>query len=241
MAPAEIVGLAARAGLTGVEWGGDVHVPHGDVAQARAVAGMTRDAGLEVAAYGSYYRVGEMESPAFESVLETAVALGAPTIRVWAGRRGSADADAQYRAAVIRDSRRIADLAGEAGVTVSYEYHRNTLTDTRASVHRLLTEVNHPGMRTLWQPPLGADDAECVDGLREVLPWLSNLHVFHWWPSAHDRRPLSEGAERWRRFLAAAGDGTGRYALLEFVRDEDPDTFLHDASVLRELLNENAG
>ena len=140
LSPHTIIDLVTRAGLTGIEWGGDVHVPHGEIDVAREVAQMTRDAGLLVAAYGSYYRVGvsEADGLAFERVLETAMALGAPTVRVWAGNRGSADADESYRAAVVDDARRIAVLAHAAGITVSFEYHRNTLTDTNASAHRLL-------------------------------------------------------------------------------------------------------
>jgi hypothetical protein len=44
--PAEIVKLADRAGLDGIEWGGDVHVPHGDVTKASEVYKMTSSMGL---------------------------------------------------------------------------------------------------------------------------------------------------------------------------------------------------
>src|SRR5512137_1553394 len=98
--PADIIALVRQAQLTSIEWGGDVHVPHGDLARAGEVARQTTDAGLQVSAYGSYYRLGQSETAGlpFEKVLETAVALGAPTIRVWAGTVGSQQADAQQRA-----------------------------------------------------------------------------------------------------------------------------------------------
>ncbi|MFN2155934.1 MAG: sugar phosphate isomerase/epimerase, partial [Anaerolineae bacterium] len=84
LSPAEIVARAAQAGLEAIEWGGDVHVPHGDVDAARTVRRTTEEAGLQVAAYGAYYRVGHEEPCPFADVLESAVALGAPLIRVWA-------------------------------------------------------------------------------------------------------------------------------------------------------------
>jgi 3-dehydroshikimate dehydratase len=96
----KIVDLVAQAELTGIEWGGDVRVPHGDQGQARAVRRMTVETGLTVAAYGSYYRAGHPETGPFEAILETAIELDAPSVRVWAGKRGSADADAAYRARV---------------------------------------------------------------------------------------------------------------------------------------------
>ena len=110
LSPAEIIGLVKQAGLDGIEWGGDVHVPHGDVARAGEVRRMTEDAGLQVSAYGSYYRVGHEEPCPFEQIVETAVALGAPDIRVWAGKQGSEASDAAYRNLVVDTSRRIADL-----------------------------------------------------------------------------------------------------------------------------------
>ena len=59
---------------------------------AREVRGLTEAAGLTVAAYGSYYKAGHSEAAGlpFPQVLDTALALGAPVIRVWAGPAGSA-------------------------------------------------------------------------------------------------------------------------------------------------------
>ena len=52
--PQQIVDIAAGAGLSGIEWGGDVHVPHGDLECSRKTGQITQDAGLEVVAYGYY-------------------------------------------------------------------------------------------------------------------------------------------------------------------------------------------
>lgn len=58
----EIVKIVVEAGLDGIEWGGDIHVPHGDLQVAKQTMRMTEDAGLTVTAYGSYYRFdGELE------------------------------------------------------------------------------------------------------------------------------------------------------------------------------------
>jgi len=248
LSPRAIIELVTRADLTGIEWGGDVHVSHGKISVAREVAQMTRDAGLLVAAYGSYYRVGvsEADGLAFERVLESAITLGAPTVRVWAGNRGSADADEGYRAAVIEDARRIAVLAHAAGITVSFEYHRNTLTDTNASAHQLLEEVGHPNVRTYWQPPVAMSPAECLKGLDAASDYLSNAHVFQWAATSltatADRRPLAEGAGVWRQYLERiAATDRAHFALLEFVRDDAPEQFLADARILSAWLAELDG
>ena len=240
LSPERIVELTAQGGLEGVEWGGDVHVPHGNVARAEEVRQLTERAGLRVAAYGSYYRcAGDGgPGPAFGEVLASARALHAPTIRVWAGSRGSAAGPPEERRAVEDDLRRIGDVAGEAGIRVSCEYHGGTLTDTNDSARLLYEELEHPNVRSYWQPPNDMPADYCRRGLRNVLPVLENLHVFHW-THAHgkrDRRPLAEGADLWRSYLEIASEAPGdRWALLEFVRNDSEEAFLADALTLREL------
>src|SRR5689334_8415517 len=73
LSAAEVVALAKQAHLRGIEWGGDVHVPHGEVETAKAVRDLTLAAGLGVPSYGSYYVVSESEKQGlhFQSVLES--------------------------------------------------------------------------------------------------------------------------------------------------------------------------
>src|ERR1019366_2311398 len=117
LAPEEIIRLAAQAGARAMEWGGDVHVPAGEVDRAREVGRWTREAGLMVSAYGSYYRLGGggNESAPFERVLGSAAAVAAPTIRVWAGAKGSVDCSSRERREIINAALRVADMAGRAG------------------------------------------------------------------------------------------------------------------------------
>jgi len=242
LTPRTIVDITASAGLAGIEWGGDIHVPHGDLERAREVGRMTRDAGLAIAAYGSYYTVGkpEAEGMSFGNVLDTAIALGAPLIRVWAGNRGSADADDAYRHMVADETCRIAAAAAAAKLEVAFEFHGGTLTDSTASAAALLAATAKAGARCYWQPPVGWSTAERAEALRVVMPHLSNLHVYQW-NEAHDRRPLAEGETEWLSYLKAAAATAGnhnrqRWALLEFVRQDDPAQFAEDAAVLLRLL-----
>jgi sugar phosphate isomerase/epimerase len=241
--PRQVVALAAEAGLASIEWGGDVHVPDGDVARAREVRRMTAHAGLVSSSYGSYYRAGfsDRRSPPFGAVLETALELGAPLVRVWAGIVGSGEADDTTRRAVADDVNRICHEAARVNLGVSLECHADTLTDTAESALALIRDVNHPDLTSFWQPPNGMAAEEALHGLQRLLPHVRNLHVFHWWPDNHHRLPLAEGAGRWRRYLAAAGapEGPSRHASLEFVAGDDVDAFRRDAAVLVRLLSES--
>jgi sugar phosphate isomerase/epimerase len=238
LTPAEIVALVRQAGLHGIEWGGDIHVPPGDFGRAREVRELTHEAGLAVAAYGSYFRAGHSEGNGmpFQQVLDTALELGAPLIRVWAGTTGSAEAEDEARWRVVADLRRIAAAAAKAGVRVATEFHGGTLTDTNESTHRLLLQVDQPNLYTYWQPLLDMTDEACVESLGQLAPRLAHLHVYQW-RTVKDRRPLAEGAGRWQKFLqAAAGAAGDRHAMLEFVADDAPENFLRDAATLREWL-----
>lgn len=237
----EVVDLASQAGLDGIEWGGDVHVPHGNIQIARQVRRMTEDAGLQVTSYGSYYHAGQSQGagPSFESVLETATTLGSPMIRVWAGSRRSIDADKQYWDRVISDTRRIADIAGAAGVGISYEFHEDTLADTGKSTQRLLKEVAHDNVTACWQPIPEISVEENLKALEVVLPGLSNVHIFHWRPISRQRCLLSAGLDDWRQYLKkVASTGRDHFALIEFVKEDAPDNFLTDAQTLKQLLSE---
>jgi sugar phosphate isomerase/epimerase len=244
----EIVELAAEARLAAIEWGGDVHVPHGDLAAARAVRRMSQDHGLAVSAYGSYFRAEapSVSNPSAIAVLDTAAELGAPVVRVWAGRRGSGEASAGDRAVVAEQLAMCCDLAAERKLIVATEFHDGTLADDMDSCLRLLDEVKSANLRTFWQPPNGMEPSAALSGLKRVRHRLAHLHVFHWWPDHLHRHALADGADRWPAYLReaakqSAADGELRYASLEFVRDDNVDQFRRDAATLCAWLGLSGG
>jgi sugar phosphate isomerase/epimerase len=238
LTPTQIVDLVRRAGVTGIEWGGDIHVPHGRVDIAKDVAKQTTDAGLKAAAYGSYYRAGGDEN--FRPIVDTAVALKTKVIRVWVGNQGSDQADAGFRGGVIDDCRQIAELAGAAGLTIACEWHGGTLTDTAASAQQVFDAVQHPAFKTYWQPRAKSTPESNLAEIDTALPRFVGVHVFQWNQQTADKEPLADGAAVWRKYLdkltPAAHKAGGVYALIEFVKNEDPEQFLQDAAELKRWL-----
>ncbi|MFK3677906.1 sugar phosphate isomerase/epimerase family protein [Microbacterium sp. NPDC090218] len=235
LAPERIVELAAQAGLEAIEWGGDAHVPPGEVARAEAVARATVDAGLAVASYGSYFRAGAGESLA--PVLDTAEALGADRVRIWAGGIGSDAATAGDRSAVVARLQSAASEAEERGIGLALEFHSGTLADTAPSTLRLLEAVGSPALSTYWQPTVAASVDTVLDEYRALAAHTSAAHVFSWWPE-HERLPLRARGALWTRFFAEARKATTppRDALLEFVPGDDPGLLGSEAAALREYL-----
>lgn len=241
LSPQEVADRAAHAGLSCIEWGGDVHVPPGDAESADRVRLLTEQAGLSVASYGSYLRFDGDEAAhlaSADAVLASARALRAPRIRVWAGGTGSRQSSTSQRALTTRRIREFAMRAGEHGIDLGLEFHGGTLTDEIGSTMRLLDEVAAENVRTYWQPHQDMPDGDALQTLRTALPRTSTIHVFSWWPGA-TRLPLAERADLWRAaFSTLEAEGSDRDALLEFVPDDDPAVLDREAATLRALIEE---
>ena len=231
----DVIALLSDCGLQAVEWSENVHVFPGDPEGAASLRKRTEAAGLRVAAYGSYYRLGENENPgqAFQQSLVSAEALGAPVIRVWAGTKASAEVGEMERCCLTQEAALIADMAMRKRIKVAFEWHKNTLTDTNESAARLLNEANHPNLSCLWQPTVALTPRERAAGIRRMGERLVNFHVYSW-PDGK-RGPLN--ATEWQYYFDAAEDIGGEHcALLEFVRDDSVEQFRQDAKTLLNLL-----
>lgn len=224
---ADIVSLTTTAGLTAIEWGGDVHVPPTDEVAMTDALNLTSGR-LYTASYGSYYRC------TGDAMLEnagTAVSMEVPNIRVWAGQQASADATPAYRAEVVRHIRELCDYVKPHGMTVSTEFHGGTLTDHYESTVRLIHEVERENFCTYWQPNQFRDETYNLAALTAVLPWLTNVHVFTW--DGHNKYPLKDGEVQWRRYLDILQNHGGDHGmLLEFVCDDTTEQFRRDAETL---------
>jgi len=235
--PEEIIALCGENGLRAIEWGGDVHVPAGDVSRARQVLSMTRDAGLEVCSYGSYYRLGQ-PTEELEKVLDCAQALQTDVVRIWAGSKGSALLTQAERRETVEQLARSVRLAADRKITLALEYHGGTLTDSRQSVRQLLEETKDLAYQCYWQPRWDWSEQERLAALEEVLPRLSHLHVFTW---THPdgkvvRLPLEQGEGMWKKvFSDLPGD---HYALMEFVENNSQQALARDAACLLRLIEE---
>jgi 3-dehydroshikimate dehydratase len=243
--PAEVVERAAAAGVEALEWGGDVHVPHGDLAPARRAADATAAAGLTVVSYGSYLFLDDGVGDHLDAVLDTARELGAPGVRVWCPFGVDADATEADRAVVTAAAARAAAAAAEQGLHLTVEFHGGTLTATAASARRLLDDVDSPALLSAWQPPYWdpRSDADEDADIALLGPRLSHVHVYDW-DADGTRHPLARSAPRWAARLAVATDagaaavaaGVPRSALIEFVPDDDPAVLAAEVATVRRLL-----
>lgn len=238
LTPQQIVELSRQGGLDGIEWGGDVHCPPSLNETVKEnnmeIQKMTANMGLQIFSYGSYCHLGDPDNTNdfFQVLVDTAKQLHASTIRVWAGRKSSADATDSYYRQIARDFYRLCEIAAPAGLTVSTEYHRGSLTDCSPSAVKLLRYVKAPNARTYWQPNPDLSLSENQKELTEVLPYLSNVHLYNW-KKGNIRFPLRDGAENWNKYFSILMTSRRNHNLImEFVKDDSPEQFLQDAAEL---------
>lgn len=243
LSPEELVPLARQNGVQAIEWGADVHVPLGDLTRARQVSELCRQQDIAAASYGSYVRAGDTTCrEEFSQAVDTAQALGAANIRVWAGRNTPEHYSDSERRELIEDLVHMAGAAAAKAITVSIEYHRNTLTEKVQDAVDLLQQANHGNLFSYWQPVPGRSAQERLAEMTALAPWLGHLHVFHWIPAddGDERRPLAEGLPLWtpvlRQWHTAPHWSQPRLAMLEFVANDDPDQFRLDMQALHECI-----
>lgn len=218
----KITDICKHADLKYVEWGADVHVRAGDTVKAAYVARLCRLNGIIPVGCGSYYNAAD-DFAGFYPALDTASALGAGYIRIWAGRKAAYDGDAAGNIA------RAVEEAEKRGLKVSLECHRRTMTEDPELAVRLAVQT---GCGLHFQPNPDVSFEANLNALRAFLPYLCAVHVFSWEkdPAGGDLRlPLAAHADRWKLYAETAPDAL---FLLEFTPDGTEAELYRDAEAL---------
>lgn len=233
----QIIEIAKNAGLEDIEWGGDVHVPAGDVEKAARVREKCLSAGLKIPEYGSYYRLGVSDTSVVAGVVESARALGTDTVRVWAYNKGSHEISADEYKKIVEETRKI--CAEYSEVCFCTECHNNTLTDDYKANLKLISDVNMPNFKTFWQPNQLKTHLYNLESLRALAPYIRAIHVFAW--EGSERYPLSRHRHRWIEYLSTLAqccDSDNEIALmLEFMHDDMPSSLKVTAEELNSILS----
>lgn len=234
LAPDALLSLAQSAGLRAIEWGGDIHVPSGKTEVARAVGDATRQAGLLVPEYGSYYRLGQPDRAAASAVLACARVLSTPRVRIWAGGGNRASLSAAEYAAAVEDARRL--CFENPDLLFCLECHGGTITEDYRDALAFLTDTGCRNLRMFWQPNQFRSHMYNLQSLTALLPYVESVHVFSW--EGNERLPLSAHADRWAEYLRILRDAPAAqvYLLLEFLHDGRIESLLPAAQTLRQWM-----
>ncbi len=228
----EILSAAKDAGLDSVEWGGDVHVPHGDINEAKAAKELSKNYGISMPEYGSYYIIGKSEPELFEKVLDSAKILGTKIIRVWPGQGMPSDSlSCEQYEALVADAKRICNMAND--FTVALECHPGSMTDEYHHALQFISDVGCENLKMFWQPNQHRPLNYNLDSIKALMPYIVSVHVFSWKRNEH--LPLSAGANEWEKYIELLSEKDLNY-MLEFMHDGKIETLKETAEVLHSWL-----
>ena len=232
--PAEVLKIAKEIGLDGIEWGvSDEHLPLRDEKRAKEIRELSGRLGVEIFSLGSYCRMEEKED--CDAAIETAVLLGAPVIRVWAGTKSPNECDEEYRKMVVENTVYMAEKAAVHGIVIGFEYHPYTLTETCDEALSLVKLVNKNNVGLYWQPDFALSMEENHRDRNRVLPvCVGNMHIQNYTPET-GYGMLSEMKEKLVTYYDDIKVESYRL-MIEFVKDGSVENLKEDAETLRSLL-----
>ncbi len=236
-----VLDMAHRAGFDGVEpWGRPPHMPHPyDQDWVCRLWEGVASRGLVVSQYGSYANpLSEDFEESVRDALRAAADLHTDTIRVWAGKTGSADASEADWQAAVDGLCTFADRAAGRGVRLVLEMHNGYLSDCAEGSVRLVEGVDRANFRLNYQPNYAHDADRVISEARKAAPYVAAAHAQNYLAAGSNKRSLVSGGfvdyPAVVGILKAAGfDG---FLEVEFVREEAPEeALLADAAFLRSL------
>ncbi len=231
----EVIELAKKAGVDGIEWGSDVHVPPQDLDYVKEVAEKTKKAGLEVISYGSYYYLGSGED--FAPYIEAAGSLGTDTIRIWGGKKEKWELSVVEYDALVEEMRKIGLAAALADITVCLEYHGHSITATAEDAAEFVKDVDLPSVKLYWQAIIGRSEEDNLKDIDVVAPYLSNVHVFNYVGGKQELLSFGDGPKNWAAYIDRISKIPGERAFMtEFSKGGLPESFINDAYLLNKLV-----
>ena len=236
--PETILQTALDAGVNGVEWSADGFLEQGDMAAAGDLMMKPLRAGLCSVSYASLFRFGIHDHGSFSKVLETAAALHAPMVRVWTGPRGVGtgflDDDGRANGDFADEIFRLADKAGEQGISLCFGFAKGSILDSYDSAVRLFASLDHPFIKLVWELLEGCG----FDTARESFAALSGRIGMVLARSGDGQDccgSLAENAEDWLEYLDAFDEQGGspdmvRHVLIRCFKDGKAARLADDAS-----------
>lgn len=215
-----------------IEWGSDIHAKVEDVENAKKIKALSSLYNIKNCSYGSYFRIGNGDD--IKKYVEIAKILDTDVIRIWAANISSKLVSRELLRSYIDEAKEIANICEKENITLAFEYHRNTLTDTKEGALNLIKAINRDNVKLYWQPNPELEIKEQIEEIRLLRSYIINVHFFYW-DKANRRYPLEKGKEHWKVYINELKNKNLNY-LLEFCLDDSFDRGAKDLKTMSSLL-----
>lgn len=174
LSAAKVVEIAKKAGVSYIEWGGDIHVTNKE--EARIVKSICDNEDIKICSYGSYYRVGCADKRKWEEICLIAKAMGASSVRVWLGNKDSEETSPEEYNRILDDLKSMCSVAKKHKLLVCPECHDNTYNNNTDAFLKLKDELKADNFKTYFQSRYFRFDYD-VDRIDRTFDFIENVHV----------------------------------------------------------------
>ena len=176
----EVLDIAAESRFDGVEiWGKAPHIPDKyDPEYVRAILRMAKERELEIISFGSYVDpLMEDYEKHWDVAFRITQDLETKTMRVWSRGGSSKNTTSEQKAAIISVLRKMSREAEQRGIILATEMHGNNFTDTADTILELIRAVDHPNLKTYYQPIFAPDSDDPCEAAHMIGQYVVNVHA----------------------------------------------------------------
>ena len=226
----DIVYLAKKAGISYIEWGGDVHVRTLD--DAKKVKALCDKADIKISSYGSYFNSAVFDKSKWIETCEIAKETGAKSIRIWLGKKNSqVTSDKEYQL-LLENTKKICDIAADYGLTVCPECHDNTFNNNTDAFLRFIGDLQTDNFKTYFQSRYFRMEYD-LDRIDRTYPYIKDAHV-----SYRDLKREQLFRKKDKNYLDTLlkklkSKGFDGIVMVEFVSGNSEKNFLKDTEKLK--------
>lgn len=170
----DVVTLSKKAGISFIEWGGDIHVKTLD--DAKKVKALCDKADIKICSYGSYFNSSVYDESKWIDTCKIAKEMEAESIRIWLGKKNSQiTSDKEYNL-LLENTKKMCDIAAEYRLTVCPECHDNTFNNNTDAILRFVNELKRDNFRTYFQSRYFRMEYD-LDRIDRTYDYIKDVHV----------------------------------------------------------------
>lgn len=170
----EVVVLSKKAGISFIEWGGDVHVKTLD--DAKKVKALCNEADIKISSYGSYFNSAVFDESKWTYTCAIAKEMGAESIRIWLGKKNSQVTSDKEYSLLLENTKRMCNIAAEYSLIVCPECHDNTFNNNTDAILRFIGDLQRDNFKTYFQSRYFRMEYD-LDRIDRTYDYIKDVHV----------------------------------------------------------------
>ena len=226
----DVVSLSEKAGISFIEWGGDVHVKTLD--DAKRVKALCDKAGIKISSYGSYFNSAVFDESKWTYTCEIAREMDAESIRIWLGKKNSqVTSDKEYNL-LLENTKKMCEIAAGYGLFVCPECHDNTFNNNTDAILRFIGDLQKDNFKTYFQSRYFRMEYD-FDRIGRTYDYIKDVHV-----SYRDLKREQLFRKKDKNYLDTLlkkfkEKGFSGIVMIEFVSGNSEKNFLSDVEKLK--------